>query len=112
MEAKHDIRRHPNGIHEIFVEAPFDAFGAFLTLEAASVGACDYLERLVQGVLNGGDPEVNVAFNLFSLHCKPDSVSVEEDEELAPGVPRVGHATPNTFLNLLHAWRDYLRLAK
>jgi hypothetical protein len=103
------VEQHPRGAFEVFVAPPFEAVGAFLTLEAKSSNVVAHLMRYLGEVVQGKREGFGIAFNLFALEADPAKVAVAEDEDLAPGVPRSCEMPTVDFRHLLEEWSEFLK---
>jgi hypothetical protein len=99
---------HPNGIPEVITPPPFEAAGAFLTIEAGSTPAAGHLMGHLTDVIEGRRDRLGMTFNVFSLEAGPAEVVVAEDPDLAPGEPRSCRVPTTEFRGLLAEWEAFL----
>jgi len=99
---------HPNGKAEMITAPPFEAAGAFLSVECGSQRVAAYLLEHLAEFLEGRCDRVAMTFNLFSLEGVSAEVTITEDEDLSPAAPRSCRLSIVEFRNLLVTWSKFL----
>lgn len=100
--------RHGTGIPEVVTQSPFQAVGAFLSIEVPTIAIADHLIRVLDGIINSTYPPVDITYNLFSLHIDQAIAMIKEDEDLSPGTARECTIPTSVFLAITNDWKQYL----
>jgi hypothetical protein len=98
------IDRNSLGMLQIEVPTPFEAVGAFLTIDVRGVAS---IQRLLDGLLdvvNGNCDTFEGTYNIFSLEGDSKKISVVEDENLAPGNPRECLVPTSLLYDIASQW--------
>jgi hypothetical protein len=91
------------------ISPPFQAVGAFFTIEAGSSQVVAHMTRYLDEVVQGKRQRLGMTFNIFSLEADSAKVTVAENEDLAPGVARSCEMPTADFYHLLEEWADFLK---
>jgi hypothetical protein len=92
----------------MIISTPFEAVGAFLTVEVGSSKMAAYLTHHLDEVVQGKRKGLEMTFNVFSLEADLAKVTIAEDEDLAPGVPRRCEIATGEFRHVLAVWSELL----